>query len=77
MSNQGAGYVATAWALLMETRLHPDAPFGVVSSHWTIAVTLFNKSKEGADREAVEDIEMHLKLIDFGDKAVSEMPDAK
>ena len=68
---------ATKIRCLMETRLHPDAPFGLVTSHWAVTFMSTDKSKEGARATEVGTMEMNLKLIDFGDKAVSEMPDAK
>jgi len=51
----------------LENRLHPDAPFGAVSTHWLI---------EGAPGLEGK-MDWTMKLIDFGDKAASEMPDAK
>jgi hypothetical protein len=48
----------------VECRLHPDSPFGVVTSRWTL----------DSQRETrVWD----LRLVDFGDNATSKMPDAK
>ncbi len=62
---------------LMENRLHGDAPFGVVSTHWTSTIISVNKPKDGSVPQENGKVELNLKLIDFGDKAVSEMPDAK
>ncbi len=67
---------ATKFRCLMKIRLHPDAPFGLVTSHWAVTFMLTDKSKEGARATEVGTMEMDLKLVDFGDKAVSEMPDA-
>jgi hypothetical protein len=52
----------------LENRLHPDAPFGVVINHWTL------ESPPGLE---VGTMDWTMKLIDYGDKATSEMPDAK
>jgi hypothetical protein len=54
----------------LETRLHDDAPFGVVGSRWTMEVT--EKDGKGSMK-----MDWNLKLIDVGDKATSEIPDAK
>jgi len=51
----------------LENRLHPDAPFGVVSARWMIE----------SPRRMEGKMDWTMKLIDFGDKAVSDMPDAK
>ncbi len=48
----------------LESRLHPDSPFGVVASSWTL------DSPRGT-------LVWHLKLVDFGKNATSKMPDAK
>jgi len=55
---------------VMENRLHPDAPFGVVSGRWKSGLV----TADGAQNRGIE---YTLKVTDFGDKAVSEMPDAK
>jgi hypothetical protein len=54
----------------METRLHPDAPFGVVAAHWTIT------GEMSPGRPTVRQ-EWKLKLIDFGENAATEMPEAE
>jgi hypothetical protein len=75
----------------VENRLHPDAPFGVVSSRLTGPISVTTKTKatkvqKGTIEEEtpveetpveVGKMELNLNLIDFGDKATSEMPDAK
>jgi hypothetical protein len=63
--------------VVIETRLHPDAPFGVVSSRWAVATVPANNSKEGSVTKEAVKADFDLKLIDFGDKATSEMPDAR
>jgi hypothetical protein len=50
-----------------ENRLHPDSPFGVVTSRWE----LVPKRRGGAAMVC------ELRLIDFGKGAKSAMPDAK
>jgi hypothetical protein len=52
----------------LENRLHSDAPFGVVVYQWIL---------ENQHENELRKMELNLKLSDFGDKAVSEMPDAK
>lgn len=47
----------------VETRLHDNAPFGVVSSRWVLT-----HGKEGT-------MTFQLKLADYGTKAQSELPD--
>lgn len=70
----------------VENRLHPEAPFGVVSSRWTIPLLAAEAKKvknpqkgtiESEEWKEAGKVELNLKLIDFGDKATSEMPDAK
>jgi hypothetical protein len=54
--------------VLMENRLHPDAPFGVVAGRWTL---------DSVGPETGQTIvRCNFKLIDLGEKATSEMPDA-
>jgi hypothetical protein len=56
--------------LKVERRLHAKAPFGVVSTR-----LLF--SDPNNPLEQFRTIEYNLKLIDFGTKAATELPDAK
>jgi hypothetical protein len=53
----------------LESRLHPDSPFGVVSSHWVL------KTPETSHTQAL--MEWNLKLIDFGDGAKSKITNPK
>jgi hypothetical protein len=48
-----------------EVRLHPDAPFGIVSSRWLV------------DAPRSQNMEWTLKFTDKGDKAESKLPDVK
>ena len=57
----------------IETRLHAKAPFGVVSSRWTIEETWKAETKPDHGMKMVWD----FKLVDLGDGAKSELPDAK
>jgi hypothetical protein len=52
----------------LENRVHPDSPFGVVTSRWTITVPEMDTNME---------MTSGLKLSDFGTDAKSKMPDAK
>jgi len=54
----------------IETRLHPKAPFGTVSSHWALEMHDDGPSK-------VRKATLNLKLADFGTGAKSEMPGQK
>ena len=56
-----------AGKMTMETRLHPKAPFGVVSSQW-----VFSLEQEG---QAPREFTTSLTLKDFGSKAKSELAD--
>jgi hypothetical protein len=60
----------TTFKAKVESRLHPDAPFGVVSSRWALEI----RDKEGQESMGMD---WTLKLSDSGDKAASEMPDSK
>jgi hypothetical protein len=53
----------------LESRLHPNAPFGVVASKWTLQM----QEEKGPAMTMVWD----FKLADYGEKAKSELPDAK
>jgi hypothetical protein len=53
----------------LENRLHPDAPFGVVTSRW--------KCEQQIDNKMEMLVDLTYKLTDFGNDAKSEMPDAK
>jgi hypothetical protein len=54
--------VRQKWKL--ENRVHPDSPFGVVTSSWSLD-------------SSSETLVWHLKLLDFGKDATSKMPEAK
>jgi hypothetical protein len=53
----------------LESRLHPDSPFGVVSSRWTI------RTPEASPTQAT--MEWDLKLVDIGDDARSKILEGK
>ncbi len=61
----------------MEIRLHPNAPFGVVSARSTSPITTTTTSAKGTFTKETGKIETYTKLIDFGEKAKSELPDLK
>jgi hypothetical protein len=53
-----------------ENRVHAKSPFGVVTSRWTLQMPGPKPSNAGS-------LEWTLKLADFGENAVSKMPEAK
>jgi len=53
----------------LESRLHPDAPFGVVASKWTLQIQ--------EEKSPAMTMVWDFKLADFGEKAKSELRDAK
>jgi hypothetical protein len=53
--------------LTLESRLHPKAPFGVVSSRWTMKIT--------GDGKPAGEMTWNLRLSDLGEDAKSELPD--
>jgi hypothetical protein len=55
---------------VLENRMHGRAPFGVVTSRWTV-VNVKGYKTAGTKQD------WNLKLIDFGEDAKSELPDAK
>jgi hypothetical protein len=57
----------------IETRLHAKAPFGVVSTRLTIEEAWEAETKPDHGMKMVWD----FKLVDLGDGAKSELPDAK
>lgn len=59
----------------LEDRLHPSAPFGLVSSRCVFDVEL--QRKVGDIKEGIVTTEWTLTLTDYGDNATSEMPDVK
>ncbi len=69
--------------ITLENRLHPKAPFGVVSSRCTIeGVVAAAPGPKGAPEPAPSPeigikVVWDLKLADFGEGAKSELPDAK
>jgi hypothetical protein len=74
-----------AFRFTLETRVHAEAPFGVVSSRWTTEEIPIEpplpkgvkEAKPRPNRVAIPATELSWKLEDFGYDAKSELPDAK
>jgi len=58
----------------LENRLHPDAPFGIVTSKVSLT---FTSTPSTRDVSAPPGERWLLKQIDFGQDATTELPDAK
>jgi len=59
----------------VQTRLHPDAPFGVVSSRWTIEEQAKGDGKDPDKEGPRMKMTWTSTLSDFGTGATSELPD--